>query len=362
MSHFLAKSGAFAAGTAVFAEPFAWYADASVSPWDSKPDYHWQKQDKDETPLAYLARCRDDAALGLSIGIAQLAIRRTSIPRTIKSSIWTVAGCPHELRDTDVESIVRATGYERPQIVGRPYHNNKGTTWRVRAGLAGEEDYRIVDCGDSKIVIQRSGPAATKERATVDIKTRHWAYNDDQDVAGEGRQPKPGASTPARGTADPGKEGGEGEKKQEAAAKGDDTKKEGYDPMDAENRNEDQGGGAADRSLSQDVAVKDQTDDMDTMTTYAGALRRGLEGPEGSTAKFHKGAGKGTQDPWATPRCPGTRCNRPGSETSLQSKQPGACSDRITAPQQPLRPCPRRRPRGTYVWKCTACDTAFENK
>lgn len=183
-----------------------------------------------------------------------------------------MAGCPHELRDTDIESIVRAAGHERPQIVGRPYHNNKGMTWRVRAGLAGEEDYRIVDCGDSKIVIQRSGPAATKERATVAIKTRHWASDDDQDAAGEGRQPKPGASKPARGTADLGQECGEGEKKQEAAAKGDDAKKEGDDNMDAEKKNEDQGGGAADRSLTQDAAVKDQTDNIDTMTTYAGAL------------------------------------------------------------------------------------------
>lgn len=48
VSVFLATSGAFAAGTAVFAEPFAWDADASVSPWDSKPDCQWQKQDKDE--------------------------------------------------------------------------------------------------------------------------------------------------------------------------------------------------------------------------------------------------------------------------------------------------------------------------
>lgn len=142
VGRFLAKSGTYAAGIAIFAEPFSWDADASVSPWDSKPACEWIHQDKDEAPLAYLAMCVDDAPLGLTIGIAQLGVRRTAIPGTVKTTVWTVSGCPHDMRDTSIEEIVRAAGFQKPQIVGRLYHNSKGMTWRERAGLAGDEDYR----------------------------------------------------------------------------------------------------------------------------------------------------------------------------------------------------------------------------
>eukprot|EP00969_Alexandrium_andersonii_P176335 7797424-Alexandrium_andersonii.AAC.1 len=119
-------SGALAGGLAIFLEPFAWDAEKSADPYDSKPALEWVKRARPEkgappeAPLDYLGRALvESTTWGLALGEREVAVRKTAIVGVHAATHWRLEGLPRHWAEVD--------GFTEVAIAGRPWQAKSGT-------------------------------------------------------------------------------------------------------------------------------------------------------------------------------------------------------------------------------------------